>query len=194
MERRGLRTAIAAVILAGSVGGLTLVTATPAFARVVKGTGLYSCTAVTGTVSFRPAYRNTGSGTVKAKVVFSATGCVGGAPQPTTVTGSMKFTLTQGSCSAGASSETATSLGLTYSPAVAKSRMETGADVVWESSYWLIGLGEANVTGSYPSPASISSPPSTADVVFDATSAGTCTTGVSTMAVGPGSPEALSNI
>ena len=113
------------------------------------GTGNYSCTKVTGTISFKPALNNTGGKAEVTTVATTASSCTGGTPTPTKVTGKATIKTSSNLCSNLGTSQPVT-LALTNTPAVSpKSTLHaTDSEVVTSTiTFDLTGT----VSGSYTS-------------------------------------------
>lgn len=142
------------------------------------GTGTYSCspseTPALGKVTFKPAWRNTGSGTVRATLSLTADNCTGGSPTPSkvTITGKFKFKDGGGGCSSGA--YTIGNLKFTYSPKVKPSYL-VAVELVISGGAALESIPQSSgITGSYP--AGNNSPRVWAN--FVGANSGNCTTGI----------------
>jgi hypothetical protein len=146
-----LRKILLAVVVgaSGGIGALGVASVAPASATVSPGTGTYSCSHMTGKVTFSPAWSDNGGGTVTAKMTFTATGCSGGNPTPTTVTaaGTIHFTNGNGSCNLGTSDATEATV-LRYSPAAANSKLVGGLGIIDAGAKMSLG---GRVRASYQS-------------------------------------------
>ncbi len=149
------------------------------------GSGTYSCSpplnAPMGTVTFVPAWSDSGTGTVRAKVSLVAGGCSGGSPTPTRVTVKGKFTFANGGgdCSSGIAS--VVTLKLTYQPKVRPSALQATFDIATAAAIVPYPTS-SGITGSYPVP-NRSFPNDWAEF-FDA-GQGTCASGISKVSLYP---------
>jgi len=119
-------------------------------AWAVTGTGNYSCTKVTGTITFKPALKNGGTSAETTTIATTASTCTGGSPKPTKVTGKATIKTSTNSCSNLANPQTVT-LTLTNTPAVSPKSVlhATSSEVVTTKTITFDLTG--TVSGSYVS-------------------------------------------
>jgi hypothetical protein len=140
----GLPIGLLAVVVAPSV----------ASASVAKtGTGTYSCTKITGTISFNPALVTSGtSKTETVTIKATSTGCSGGSPAVTKNTGTetKKTTGTDENACATLASPSSASLKITYTNGAAASTLKgsTSSGTAGNGDAEFI-INPAKVTGSY---------------------------------------------
>ena len=151
----------------------------PAGATTPTGTGTFTCTTVSGQVTYTPAWSDTGKGSVKAALTLTGTGCSGGTPVPASVSisGKGKFPNGSGNCPVS-SANWAGKLKITF--ATVKKSKVTGAFASVGAAPSGLGSLTTNalvvpvvVTGSYPTSGS------TPFLSAVGPSTGTCATGVS---------------
>ena len=112
------RRIIGALALLLGFGSLALVGAGSAGASTsVAGSGTYSCTKLTGKLTFTPPLTQAGGKPEVIKVTTTATGCTGGKPVPTKVVGAATVKLTSNSCLALTKAQPVT-LSQVYTPLV----------------------------------------------------------------------------
>ena len=101
--RLRLRSAISMAI--GGVVAVTgiLVSAAPASASTipVQGSGIFSCSTVSGRITFRPPLQPYGTKPETVNISLVAKGCSGGTPTPTTVKGKLSIHFASNSCGQG---------------------------------------------------------------------------------------------
>ncbi len=140
----GLPIGLLAVVVAPSV----------ASASVTKtGTGTYSCTKITGTISFKPALLLTGtSSTETVTIKATSTGCTGGTPGVTKNTGTetKKTTGTDENACGTLSTPSSAKLKIAYTNGASASTLtgmtSTGTSGSGKSEFI---INPAKVTGSY---------------------------------------------
>ena len=178
MGFRRIAVAVGAGALMLSLVGFAVAT-DPAGATTPTGTGVFTCTVVSGQVTYTPAWSNTGKGSVRAALSLTGTGCSGGTPVPATVSisGKGKFPNGSGNCPQ-TSANWAGKLKITF--ATVKKSKVTGAFASVGANSPGLGTITTNtliipvvVTGSY---ATTGSTPFLSAV---GPSTGTCATGVS---------------
>ena len=120
--------------------------------RDAVGTGTFKCGTVTGMVGFAPKSISAGTSPETVTIAFKATGCTGGKPTPTSVTGVMSFTSFDmsgcpqfGTLGKGTLNLAYNLPSLTLTPSVANTVTVTQVGAYWE-------LTGKSVTGSYKSP------------------------------------------
>lgn len=118
-------------------------------AWAVTGTGTYSCTKVTGTITFKPPLTNSGTSAETTTVATTASTCSGTAsPKPTKIVGKATIKSSTNSCGNLANPQTVT-LKLTNTPKVSP------ASVLHATSSEVIASGKVTfdltgyVSGSY---------------------------------------------
>jgi len=183
--RLGRTWAIGLCLVSLTLGGLGVVFASvvvpPVSAGGPQGTGTYTCNDATGKISFTPAWSDSGTGKVTGQFTFTATGCSGGSPAPTKVSGSgtIHFANGEQTCEIEAIGKAKTTL--TYQPSVEPSVLKGGAAIINSGSGFSPG---GRVSGSYPSHAAFGE--------FLGTPTGGCATGI-TSATLKQSSQALVN-
>ena len=179
MGFRRIAIAVGAGALMLSLVGVAVAT-NPAGATTPTGTGIFTCTSVSGQVTYTPAWSNTGKGSVRAALSLTGTGCSGGSPVPATVSisGKGKFPNGSGNCPQ-TSANWAGKLKITFAT-VKKSKVTGAFASVGANAQTGLGTITTNtliipvvVTGSY---ATTGSTPFLSAV---GPSTGTCATGVS---------------
>jgi hypothetical protein len=84
MRRKLILGASALALSLGTLAGVGASTAT-ASSSAVTGTGIVKCSKLTGTIAFSPGISTTKSQVITTTVHSTATGCLGGKPNPTSV-------------------------------------------------------------------------------------------------------------
>ncbi len=179
--------------LSAGVMGLSVswgvVAVAPASARIPLGTGAIWCGPIPTTIKFDPAWSDTGTGNVTAKVSFVVKGeCrIGGTPPanpiPNVVTGRGKFTFPNGTCTSSNTTMVLVhgNLKVTYSPSLRPTYLipdkQEGVDIgTGDMGTPITGFldGGVVVKGSYSSPSRVGG------INFDAwTFTGNCAAGIS---------------
>lgn len=168
---------------------LTPVGTTPAWA-LTTGSGRVSCTAVTGSVKYTPAWSDSDSNAqIKAKIKFTFTSCSGGSPTPIKVKGSgtLKFTPSESDnvCTGAEEPGGEGQLKLTYGSGLAPSSLIGEIWVPSPDSDLQMESGDTHITGSYPVAVDSDIVP-TMNVGVKSI-VGNCTTGVSKVVLSGGS-------
>lgn len=174
-KRSRVRALATAAVLTAAVV-CQLATAPAASAKQPKGTGAINCSEATGAVTFSPPWSDAGTGTVKGKVKFTATGCSGGTPTPSSVNGSVSFMFANGHCSTYTVAIPNGTVRLTYNHVVAPSKVK--GSVSFDTTGLAMFLDGGVTSGSYPE-----SQPDTDIGMLGEPSVGTCSTGVSKLAI-----------
>lgn len=195
MRVRRIVTGLAAL----SVVGAALNAATdsvPAWA-LVTGTGTVNCdvstgATVSGTVKYTPAWSDSTTGAVTAKIKFTVEHCTGGNPTPVKIVGAGKVTFTPGANNCSEAEETGGdgTLKLTYGHGIAPSTYSgyIAPDPIGSFPYLWSEFGGNVVTGSYPNSQAVPPYSDPQFVITDASQTGNCTSGVrSVVLAGSGS-------
>lgn len=114
-------------------------------AWATTGTGYVSCSKITGTLTFKPPLKNSGTSTETTTTKTTETGCSGGTPNPTKITGVSTHKATTNSCS-GLETATSVTIKLTFTPTVTASTFKgTATPSTSPPGFTLSG----STTGSY---------------------------------------------
>ena len=144
------------VAAAGSILSCAALIAYPALTASAArpGTGAFSCLTASGTVTFSPPLSTTAKS--KATIAFTASGCSGGGPTPSSVTAQGKYPFQPSECLRESPASGPGNLKLTYIPNVRASKIHGGMGFLSSDGLIVYLAPSSTMKGSYPSPPSLS--------------------------------------
>jgi hypothetical protein len=122
------------------------------------GTGLVSCTKVTGTIKFAPPLTNATIPSDVATIKATATGCTGGTPTPSKITTSSTITTADATCD-GLASAAPPTLTEAFTPVVTGQTLSGGTEafgITPDLNFTISGMA-TSASGSYYNSASSTS-------------------------------------
>ena len=184
--RHRVGATIVSAILASTLG--TVIAVAPAAAKTPVGTGTVACNNnASGSITYTPAFSDTGQGKVKAAIAVTFMNCSGGSPAPSSVTvsGKLKFPNGENECTEATNALPTGKLKLTYGGLAKPSK--TTATVFFVAQSGVLGWA-GNVSGSYAATNQVNIGPA---ILMGGTVVGNCTSGITSIQITGGSAGAL---